>query len=152
MQILPSDQLRKYINPILHADTQLHETHLDLTVKAINHPVRVGALDFGGSEFEAAGMETQRAFKQHNDDSYAWWNLQPGLYQAEFNEEISQSGNDLLAFISLHEHAIEAGLSSGSCMTKYGNGSLKLNFQVPNCGCNIKENARLATLRLWRED
>lgn len=151
MHIFTPDQLRKHINPILHADTQLHSSGIDLTVKTIGRPVRVGALDFGGSEFEPAGMETQRAFKQNEDDSYGWWNLQPGFYQAEFNEQIIYTDDDVLAIITLHDHAIAAGLTGGSGVITGSSGPLKMNFQVPDCGCNIKENARLATAVLMGE-
>ena len=144
MQLLSSDNILSHVNNVIHEGTQLHEQCIDLTVEAIYRPVRVGALDFGGSEFEPVGTETIQAIKQNNDDDYGWWNLQPGSYQAVFNEEITLN-EDALAIISPHSHAVQAGITGSTLAISKGDKQI-LNFQVPQCGCNIKENARIATL------
>lgn len=116
----------------------------------ILRPVRAPSLDFGGSEFNPAGMETMQAIKQNKEDNYGWWNLQRGFYQAYFNELISLT-TGMIALISLHEHAIQAGILGNSSVLTSRKSSVRLNFHVPDCGCNLKENARLATAVLMGE-
>ncbi|MBN2730959.1 MAG: hypothetical protein JXR26_00890 [Balneolaceae bacterium] len=147
MQMLSSDQIIDHISNIIHEETQLHRRSIDLTVADIKRPAKVGALDFGGSEFKPMGTETIEAVKQNSDDDYGWWRLQAGMYQAEFNESLSL-GDDTVALLSLHAHASAAGIVSSARIINDNEQSLNLNFQVPKCGCNVKENARFATLVL----
>lgn len=147
MQMLSSGQIINHISNIIHEETQLHRHSIDLTVTDIKRPAKVAALDFGGSEFEPMGTETIRAVKRNPDDNYGWWSLQAGLYQAKFNELLSLS-DDTAALLSLHSHASAGGIVSSSRIITDNKSTLSLNFQVPKCGCNVKENARIATLVL----
>lgn len=147
MQLLSSKNISEYINQIIHEDTQMHARSVDLSVKAIDMPQKPGALDFGGSEFEAAGYETIPAAKRNKDDDYGWWNLQGKMYRLIFNEELTLS-NELIAIISPHKHVLEAGLVANSYVAAES-GPLDMMVQAPSCGCNIKENARAAAAYLF---
>lgn len=148
MFFLKSDELQNHVESIIHKDTQQHETHFDLTIDTIHKLTKAGSLDFGGSEFEAAETELINPQKNKGDD-YGWWNLSQGHYHATMNETVKEV-EDTIAFISLHPHARKAGIiSNTSVLSNQQNGSpITLNFITPDPGCNIKENARFATLYL----
>jgi deoxycytidine triphosphate deaminase len=148
MQLLSSGTIPDHIKNIIHEDTQLHSQRIDLTVKSIQRTAKAGSLDFGGSEFEAAGMETIPAAKRNADDDYGWWKLDAGIYRAQFNEELSMPDN-VAAIITPHDHAQDAALLAGTDIVAES-GSIGMLFQVPGCGCNIKENARIATALLFK--
>lgn len=146
MNILSSAQILERISNIIHEDTQLHQSGIDLTVNAIERFTQRGSLDFGGSEFEPAGTESIKPKKKNEEDDYGWWFLETGTYKAKFNEEISLD-DDICALITLHDHARKAGLLANTNIIE-SSGKLSMVFEVPSIGCNIKENARLAILYL----
>lgn len=146
MQLLRSDKLKDHVQNIIHDDTQLHETRIDLTVDKVSKLNQAGSLDFGGSEFEPAVTDIIKPRKKNDDDDYGWWNLEAGSYKAQFNEELSLN-EKMLAIMNLHYHARQAGIRANSQLIEYS-GSLGMVFDVPEVGCNIKENARFASLYL----
>lgn len=146
MNLLSSDQILRQIKNIIHKDTQLHENSIDLTVDSIHQFTGAGSLDFGGSELKPAKTERIKAKKKSPDDDYGWWNLKAGTYKAEFNEAITLNVNTR-ALITLHEHARQAGILANMQLIQKS-GRLSVVFEVLNIGCNIKENARMATLHL----
>ncbi|TYP95127.1 hypothetical protein LX73_0422 [Fodinibius salinus] len=149
MHFITSDELTKYIDSFIHQDTQQHEDHFDLTVSSISVLTQKGALDFGGSEFEAAQEETIIPQKRNDDDDYGWWELSEGMYNAVMNEELNTS-KQAAPLLSLHPHARKAGLIANTSIIKNNsaNKRIEITFKVPKSGCSIKENARLATLYL----
>lgn len=146
MQLLQTSEFFDSISNIIHKDTQQHEDHLDLTVSEIHEYRRAGDLDFGGSEFKPATTELVKPEKNDPEDDYGWWKLKGGIYKAVFNEKMNETDH-FITVISLHEHAQKAGII---CDRGFGstqdNGQLSFNFFVPKLGCNIKENARMASL------
>lgn len=147
MQLLTSAELSDHLQNIVHEDTQLHETRIDLTVDEVSKLKQAGSLDFGGSEFEPAKADIIKPRKKNEDDDYGWWNLEAGSYKARFNEELSLN-EKMLALMNLHYHARQAGIVANTQLIGYS-GSLEMLFNVPEVGCNIKENARFATLYLF---
>ena len=149
MFLLQSDELLDHARDIIHKETQHHKFSLDLTVTEIHQYIAPAALDFGGSEFEAASTELVEPQKLNIEDDYGWWQLQQGTYKAVFNEEL-QHLEDTLAVISPHNHADEAGIIAGTKLisSEAQTDRITLNFQTPSMGCRIKENARLATLHI----
>lgn len=147
MSLLKSEELLKYISNLIHKDTQQHERHFDLTVSEIHLLTGAGSLDFRGSEFNANQSVPVNPEKMNSGDKYGWWKLKKGTYRAFFNESINEAQN-FTAIISPHFHAREAGLISNTYLMASGEalGTLSMNFLVPEAGCNIKENARIATL------
>lgn len=149
MFLLESDELLEHTSNIIHEDTQRHKLNLDLTVSKIFTFQEAGSLDFGGGEFEEAKGKFIEPVKQSNDADYGWWILKEGTYKAIFNETL-QNLEDTLVALSLHSHAARAGvIASSQIMTPNNHlDEISMNFQVPKNGCNIKENARFATLHL----
>ncbi|MDZ7716980.1 MAG: hypothetical protein U5J95_12275 [Balneolaceae bacterium] len=109
MKLLTSENISNHITDIIHAGTQQHERCMDLTVNNVERLTQPGALDFGGSEFEAAGTESITPQKKNAGDDYGWWKLESGTYQMICNETFSPD-KDSLCFITPHEHAQKAGL------------------------------------------
>lgn len=146
MNLLNASQITNQIENIIHQDTQLNENSIDLTVDEIHKLTEAGSLDFGGSEFNPAQTQIVNHQKEDEDDDYGWWKLEKGRYKCLCNETISLE--DSLAFLTLHEHAKKAGLMANTSLIPEKIEELSFNFDVPEIGCNIKENARIATVFL----
>lgn len=149
MFLLESSEILEHTNNIIHDDTQKQHLNLDLTVDEVYKFTTSGSLDFGGSEFEPASREIIKPVKQSTNDDYGWWNLKQGSYLAIFNESLENLEGTLVA-ISPHEHAAAAGLTANTRLITPESDleELSMVFHVPVAGCNIKENARFATLHL----
>ena len=150
MKLLTSKYLSNHITNIIHAETQQHEQCIDLTVDSIKKLTRPGSLDFGGSEFEPAGMEAIQPKKRNEDDDYGWWELESGSYRVLCNEKLSMSDGMLLLIVP-HKHAQKAGIIINT-QTVQSSGTISLTVQVPEAGVNIKENARVATAFIFATD
>ena len=148
MKFKGSDNILDYLQEVVHLDTQQHDNHIDLTVSEIYELTEAGSLDFGGSEFQPAEQRLIDPQKKNQDDDYGWWHLRAGQYQAKLNEYLTDL-NGAVALLTLHKHAREAGiLGNTSILSGNADETLTINFEVPKAGCNIKENARIATLYL----
>jgi hypothetical protein len=148
MSFLAFDELKKKVANLIHEDTQRHDHHLDLTVAEVHRITGAGSLDFGGSEFKPATTEKLNSEKQKADDDYGWWKLQQGPYKIIFNESVDLK-EGASALISAHPHARQAGLISDSYLiSDNSSGYFSLNVTVSEAGCTIKENARIAELRI----
>lgn len=149
MHFITSNELAQHIDSFIHQDTQQHENHFDLTVSGISILSKKGALDFGGSEFREAQKETIPSQKRNENDDYGWWELSEGIYNAVMNEELN-TPKQTVPLLSLHAHAQEAGLIANTSILNNNSADnrIEMTFRVPKTGCDIKENARLATLYL----
>lgn len=149
MILLKADELTDHLDSIIHKDTQLHNDHFDLTVAEIHQLTEAGSLDFGGSEFQPAQNRIIEPQKKNDADDYGWWHLNKGMYQATMNEEIKEF-EDTIAFMAPHAHTQKVGIvANTSVLSSNEEGErVTMNFRVPEAGCNIKENARLAVLYL----
>ncbi|MGN8224685.1 dCTP deaminase [Gracilimonas sp. BCB1] len=148
MSFLAFDELKKKVANLIHEDTQRHGHHLDLTVAEVHRINGAGSLDFGGSEFKPATTEKLNTEKQKTDDEYGWWKLQQGPYKIIFNESVDLEDGSA-ALISAHPHVRKAGLISNAyVLSDDSSTELSLNVTVSEAGCNIKENARIAELRI----
>lgn len=150
MILLQSDELPEHIESLIHLETQQHDKHIDLTVDTIFQYHKTGALDFGGSEFEPAEKRTLAPQKRNTGDDYGWWHLSEGTYQAVFNEMLKDF-EDTIALLTPHRHARQTGIIANTTVVSdpQEENRLTMNFTVPQIGCNIKENARFATLYLF---
>ena len=146
MHLLKTEEIFKLVSDIIHKETQQHENNLDLTVSEIYSFTGPGPLDFGGSEFQPAKTEMIKPEKDDQEDNYGWWKLPAGIYKAVFNEKIKDA-DQTIALLTLHEHAKKAGIiNNEGFVSDEDNDHLSINFIVPESGCNIKENARMAAL------
>lgn len=150
MDFLTSDKLLEQVSNIIHKETQEHTDHVDLTVAEVHRITGAGSLDFGGSEFKPATTGKLTPEKQKPEDDYGWWKLGHGPYKIIFNEGLDLSEKTSV-LITPHQHASEAELVANSYMLSEDESDLdrlSLNVTVSEAGCNIKENARIAELRI----
>lgn len=150
MAILASEKFIENVTDIIHKDTQQHENHIDLTVAEVHRVTGAGSLDFGGSEFNASDTEKLHPEKQKPDDDYGWWKLNQGTYRIILNETLATDTNGA-GIISPHPHARQAGLISNTFIVSpsESGGKISIHISVPKAECNIKENARIATLHMF---
>lgn len=149
MTFLPLENWFENINNIVYADTQQHKHHIDLTVNEIHKITGAGALDFGGSEFKPATTEKLKPRKQKTDDDYGWWKLTQGPYKIIFNESLTDLGDEVV-LISPHPHLRDSGVVADTYLigADEKSGSFSINITVSEAGCDIKENARIAEMRM----
>ena len=151
MTLLKEDHLANHITSLIHRDTQQQKIRMDLTAGEIHKFTGPGALDFGGSEFEPAGRQLITPGKKNEEDDYGWWNLPEGSYRVTMNEKMDAAHpNAIIGILVPHDHALQAGLISNSLLlsAEGEQQSISVNVHVPEAGCNIKENARIAALYL----
>lgn len=149
MNIFQSDTLSKQFSNIIHHPTQQGSLTFDLTVREIHRFTARGSLDFGGSEFEPAPTEPLEAAKDNPEADYGWWELEAGMYQALLNETLN-TDNDTLAVLGLHAHGQRSGLLGSTQLVTASSGkALTFPFRVPEAGCRIKENARIAVAAVF---
>lgn len=148
MILLKEEELKNHLESIVHQDTQQHSNHFDLTISEIMKFTEAATLDFGGSEFQPADTEAIDPQKNSGED-YGWWHLSEGVYQAIMNEKIKEF-EDTIAVLIPHIHTQKAGIITNTAMLSQEEEGQKvtMNFRVPQAGCNIKENARFASLYL----
>ncbi|NBC25442.1 MAG: hypothetical protein GVY08_01140 [Bacteroidetes bacterium] len=146
MTLKKSDEWIDSVKNIVHQDTQQQEFCLDLTVSEIRNFTGPGSLDFGGSEFAPASTELIEPKKKNPEDTYGWWKLLGGIYRAVCNESFKSLG-DHAVFIVPHQHALDAGLMVHAALAERNVSSdpIELLIHAPGAGCNIKENARIAS-------
>jgi hypothetical protein len=135
-----AEELLERVDGIVHEDTQLHETELDLTVAEIHDIDRPGEIDFGGDELEAAVTSSHETNLRNPDDDYAWWELGAGTYLLEYNERLA-SEEPLVC--QPRTALLERG---GSHPTIFVRELSPIPLSVPPAGLHLKENARVSTL------
>lgn len=137
------ENVLKLINDIVHEDTQVQSSGVDLTVNAIYEFSGAGALDFGGSEFEPAETKRIKPEKKHPDDDYGWWHLDPGTYLIEYNESVEPGEKTLL--LTPLQRLIQAGASHASQVVSEETDPVRILLDVGDGGCHLKENCRVTS-------
>ena len=135
------------IKGLIHADTQIGKDKVYLTVKQIYSLNEKGSLDFGGKEFNVGERIPLRSQKRHPEDKYGWWNLNQGTYLIEFNEQIELKEKEIAILEPREEllqnccfHPVKIIIAQ----EKFSLIPLNVGYQ----GIDIKENARISTLRI----
>lgn len=154
MKILSGDAVfETFLDNTLHADTQVEETSVSLTAGAVYEPTGPGHLDFGGSEFQLANRHSVEPIRRDDDDDYGWWSLAEGQYIVEFNETIDLTGGDY-ALVQPHDHLYWNAVFHPTLLLDEddSDASLSIPFTVGHNGVEIKENARVSSLRVIRSE
>jgi len=143
---LSGEELKKYVDGIIHEDTQLAETGIDLTVDNVKKPTSTTELDFGGGEEKPGNLEIIKPEKRSTEDKYGWWKLGGGIYIIDLNEDISVSeGLGVIAPLA----RLTSGGSFHPPLLFAGNIENSPILYVSSSGLNLKENARLSRLMVW---
>lgn len=138
-----------YLTDVLHGDTQIESFGVSLTAGSIHGLEGAGDLDFGGSEFQLADRDVIPPEKRDPEDDYGWWTLNGGTYLLELNETVTYSG-EFSAVLHPHDHLTWNGASHPTLWMSSDEADMRilLPLNVPQSGIEIKENARVSTLRV----
>ena|ERR1700730_14102208 len=149
MQILPGKAAAERIAGILHAKYQVHGYSVHLTARKIFSMEPTGQIDFGGSEYIAAGRIEIASQRLRQEDSYQWWDLSSGSYFVECNESLDLAENEI-ALIEPDDRLLRAGAWHVPIYIRGRVESVHLFLKVGAARLRVKQNARLARFRLFR--
>ncbi len=143
---LIGDEVKDYVDGIIHEETQLAEKGVDLTVGRVSRPASPTELDFGGSEEKRCQMEEITPRKRAPEDDYGWWKLEDGVYIIDFNETLDVS--DRLGMVVPLERLTSGGSFHAPLLFGGELSDQPLLF-VGSAGLKLKENARISRLLVW---
>ncbi|AZH24144.1 dCTP deaminase/dUTPase family protein [Haloplanus aerogenes] len=136
-----STDLLTAVDGLLHEETQVHDTGIDLTVSEVSVVDEAGRVDFGGGELEPARMRSHETRKRRPEDDYEWWHLDSGTYLLTYNESLA---TDRPLLLQTREAVLERGASHP---TRVVTSLPRMPLSVSDGGLYLKENARVSTLR-----
>jgi deoxycytidine triphosphate deaminase len=151
MQLLPGKDAAEHIEGMIHPKYQVHGFSVHLTVKKIYAADPAGKLDFGGGEYAPAGRIEITPVRLRPEDSYLWWELDKDTYFVECNETISLE-TDQIAMIEPEDRLLRAGGWHAPLSIRGKVGPVELLLTVGVLQLRVKENARIARVRLFRID
>src|ERR1700737_3968066 len=112
MQMLAGKVAAARIAGILHPKYQVHGYSVHLTARKIFSVDPTGQIDFGGSEYVAAGRIEISTQRLPLEDRYQWWELGRGSYFVECNEALDLAENEI-ALIEPDDRLLRAGAWHG---------------------------------------
>jgi deoxycytidine triphosphate deaminase len=149
MQILGGKVSAGRVSGILHPKYQVHGYSVHLTARKIFSIEPNGQIDFGGSEYIAAGRIEIQSQRTRQEDRYQWWELRRGSYFVECNEALDLAENEI-ALIEPDDRLLRAGAWHVPFYLRGRVESVQLLLAVGTARLRVKENARLARFRLFR--
>lgn len=150
MQYLEGEEVfEKYLSDTLHGETQIEPRSVSLTAGGIHNITGTGELDFGGSEYQLGDRHEVQPQLRNDEDDYGWWKLSQGSWLLELNEKLAVS-SPFDAVLQPHDHLLWNGSTHSSLWLSENDtgGRLMVPLSVPENGINIKENARVSSLRV----
>lgn len=149
MQLLPGKEAAEHIDGMIHSKYQVHGFSVHLTVRKIYAADPIGRLDFGGGEYAPAGRVEIAPVRLRPEDNYLWWELDKDSYFVECNETISLE-TDQIAMIEPEDRLLRAGAWHAPLSVRGKTGPVELLLTVGVLQLRVKENARIARVRLFR--
>ncbi len=149
MQLLSGKEAATHVAGIIHSKYQVHGFAVHLTVRKIYAIDPVGKLDFGGGEFVAAARMELAPHALRPDDKYLWWELDRDCYFVECNETLSLDA-DQIALIEPEDRLLRAGGWHAPLFVRGHIEPVELLLTVGALQLRVKENARIARVRLFR--
>jgi deoxycytidine triphosphate deaminase len=149
MQLLSGKDAANHISGIIHPKYQVHGFSVHLTVRKIYAVDPVGKLDFGGSEYVPAGRVELAPVQLRPEDSYRWWELDRETYFVECNETLSLAPDEI-ALIEPEDRLLRAGGWHAPLTVRGHIDPVELLLSVGVLQMRVKENARIARVRLFR--
>jgi hypothetical protein len=151
MQLLSGKDAATHIAGIIHPKYQVHGFSVHLTVRKIFAIDPVGKLDFGGGEYVPAGRVELAPCQLRSEDNYLWWELDRESYFVECNETLSLA-SDQIALIEPEDRLLRAGGWHAPLFVRGHVDPVELLLSVGVLQLRVKENARIARVRLFRID
>ena len=149
MQLLSGKDAADHISGIIHPKYQVHGFSVHLTVRKIYAVDPVGKLDFGGSEYVPAGRVELAPVQLRPEDSYRWWELDRETYFVECNETLTLAPDEI-ALIEPEDRLLRAGGWHAPLTVRGHVDPVELLLSVGVLQMRVKENARIARVRLFR--
>ena len=149
MQLLPGKDAAQHVEGMIHPKYQVHGFSVHLTVRKIFSADPIGKLDFGGGEYTPAGRVEIALVRLRPEDKYLWWELDKDSYFVECNETITLA-TDQIAMIEPEDRLLRAGAWSAPLSVRGKVGPVELLLTVGVLQLRVKENARIARVRLFR--
>ena len=149
MELLPGRETVRRVSGLINAKYQVHRYSVHLTVRDIYALDPVGQVDFGGSEYAPAGKAAMGTVRRSAEDRYEWWDLSRGRYQVEFNESLTLA-EDELGILEPEDRLLRAGGSHVTVSLRGHIETLEAPLVVETLRMQIKKNARISRLRLFR--
>lgn len=124
---------------------------MHLTVRKISTLDPTGQIDFGGGEYVPAGRRELSAHEVRPEDKYKWWDLGRGSYFIECNETLHLAADEI-ALIEPEDRLLRAGGWHVPLFVRGHVDPVELLMEVGVARLRVKENARIARVRLFRID
>lgn len=149
MEPVPGKEIAPRVCGMISAKHQVHGFTVDLTVKNISSVDPTGRVDFGGSEYSAAGKLPIAAQRRNLEDKYHWWDLGRGSYFVEFNETVDLTPDEF-GYLEPDDRLIRAGATHAPFYLRGRVAPLETLLTVDAVRLQIKQNARIARIRVFR--
>lgn len=149
MQLVSGKEAVQRVRTLINPQQQVHAYAVELTAKQLYNLNPTGEVDFGGSEYVAAERHPVATHQKHSQDKYQWWSLVHGAYQLEFNESL-ELADDEIALLEPHERLLRAGAEHPALFLRGKLNPLTTLLSVTCARVQIKQNARISTLRVFR--
>ena len=149
MQLVSGKEALQRVRNLIKAELQTHAYAVELTAKQLYSMNPTGAVDFGGSEYVPAKPHPVPSHQKHSQDRYQWWTLVHGAYLVEFNEAL-ELAEDEIALLEPHERLLRAGAEHPALFLRGKISPLTILLSVSGARLEIKQNARISTLRVFR--
>lgn len=140
MSSTETEDLMSVVEGLLHEDTQVNETGLDLTIAEVYDIDRPGGVDFGGGEREDATVTPHEKMWRDPEDDYQWWNLDAGQYLVAYNERLD---TDDPLVLQPRRELLERGAFHPTLFVEQ---LPRVPISIGDGGIKLKENARISTL------
>ena len=128
---------------------QVHGYSIDLTAKQIFGLDPSGQVDFGGTEYAPSARLPVASLRRNKEDKYSWWDLARGCYVMEFNENVALKPNEF-AIIEPDERLLRCGATHGTTFMRGQGERLETLLIVGTMSVQIKQNARVSRVRIFR--
>ena len=128
---------------------QVHGYSIDLTARQIYALDPAGQVDFGGTEYSPSARVPVASLRRNREDKYEWWDLSRGAYMVEFNENLALAPNEF-AIVEPDERLLRCGATHGTSFLRGQGERLETLMFVGALNINIKQNARVSRLRIFR--
>ena len=149
MDPLTGKEAASRVQGMINPKYQIHGYAVDLTVRNIYAVDPVGQVDFGGNEYIPAGKIPVGTQRHHREDKYQWYDLGRGAYFVEFNETL-ELAEDEIAVLEPEERLLRAGAGHGTLFLRGRVAPIETLLLVDAIRIQIKQNARLSRLRIFR--
>ncbi len=149
MEPVHGKEIATRVSGMISPKHQVHGFTVDLTVKSIHSVDPTGRVDFGGSEYSAAGKLPIAAQRRNLEDKYLWWDLGRGSYFIEFNETV-ELAPDEFGYLEPDDRLIRAGATHAPFYLRGRVAPIETLLTVDAVRLQIKQNARIARIRAFR--